>query len=52
MRGRAKNFKKRLNIHFVFFYKKKKKTRVKDKFHLFANLVCRDKLNLSYFLGL
>jgi hypothetical protein len=37
--GRAKNFKKRLNAHL--------KTKEKDKFHLFANLVGWDKFNFS-----
>ena len=38
---RAKNFKNRLNIHL--------KTKVKDKFHLFANLVvaCAE-INLNF----
>ena len=36
---RAKNFKNRLNAHL--------NTKVKDKFHLFANLVGWDKFNFS-----
>ena len=37
--GRTKNFKNRLNAHL--------KTKVKDKFHLFANLVGWEKFNFS-----
>ena len=37
--GRTKNFNSRLNIHI--------KTKVKDKFHLFANLVGWDQFNFS-----
>ena len=37
--GRSINFKKRLSIHL--------KTSVKDKFHLFANLVGWDKFNFT-----
>ena len=37
--GRAKNFKNRLNVHL--------KTKVKDKFHLFANLVGWEKFSFS-----